>query len=71
MSRGTSLAAPPLHKRRPRSETTGGLLAGTDAASCIIVGRVLIASFQRFAINRFANINMHAYYSTVRGRPSQ
>ena len=53
-----------------RRETTGGLLlalAGTDAASCITVGRVLIASFQRFAINRFANINMHAYYNTVRG----
>ena len=25
----------------------------------------------RFAINRFANINLHIYYSTVRGRPSQ
>ena len=24
-----------------------------------------------FAINRFANINMHVYYSTVRGRLSQ
>ena len=28
-------------------------------------------SFSVFAINRFANINMHVYYSAVRGRPSQ
>ena len=48
------------------------------------VGRVLIVSthvsincelrvFLCFAINRFANINVHVhvYYSTVRGRPSQ
>ena len=42
------------------------------------VGRVLIASiycelqvFVRFAIKRFANINVHVYYSTVRGRPLQ
>ena len=27
--------------------------------------------FLHFAINRFANINVHVYYSTVRGRPSQ
>ena len=27
--------------------------------------------FLHFTINRFANLNMHAYYSTVRGRPSQ
>ena len=40
------------------------------------IGRILIASisincelrvFLRFAINRFANINMHAYYNTVWG----
>ena len=42
------------------------------------VGWVLIASincelrvFLRFAIIRFANINVHVYYSTVQGRPSQ
>ena len=30
-----------------------------------------IASFSMFAINRFANISVHVYDSTVRGRPSQ
>ena len=43
------------------------------------IGRVLIAVsincelrvFQCFANNRFANINVQVYYSTVRGHPSQ
>ena len=30
-----------------------------------------IASFLRLASNRFANINVHVFYSTVRDRPSQ
>ena len=35
----------------------------------ITVDRVLIASFCTFC--RFANINVHVYYRTVRGRLSQ
>ena len=55
------MAAPP---------TTGlreGLLASYHRSDFNCELRV----FLRFAINRFANINMHVYYSTVRGRPSQ
>ena len=38
------------------------------------MGHFLIASicvFSTFANNRFANINLHVYYNTVRGRQSQ
>ena len=37
----------------------------------LIANNCELQVFLRFAINRFANINVHVYYSTVRDRPSQ
>ena len=54
---------------------TAGILAIYLATTRGTVGQVLanceLQVFLRITINRFANINVHVYYSTVRGCPSQ